>query len=58
MEQRRRHANKNMNLKFKVPQLEQCAQNLKINIIEDGKKIFNKNKAGLVREIVRKIGLK
>ena len=46
---------KNFGNKYKVPQLEQCADNLKIKIMEEGKKVFTKNKAGLVAAIVRKI---
>ena len=47
---------KNINNKFKVPQLDACAEALSINIKgEDGKKIFIKNKAGLTEAIVLKI---
>ena len=46
---------KNINAKFKVPQLEQCALDLRIETVNDGKKIFNKNKLGLSKAIVQKI---
>ena len=46
----------NFNAKFKVPALEQCAIALKTETKdEDGKKLFVRNKAGLVNEIVTKI---